>query len=583
MVACGRCNSDRRVELVKLFGLLRSEGVFPSAVTLGQYTRGIAEGFSKRSSALKDESMTLPTLDDIGLSISRHTTSDVVLNSLKDIDINTLVTCLDHNLAILEYSGRRWRQRRDSSNINKVDSGIEKESNGVESDKLSQSDGKKSTGNSTKQKNRYNKSWSPIMYSTSFSPHWKASDDNSTSSLINDFNFIAMWSRTTCCHKCNYIPLDEEIQAGWSENHDETDGTNVVRCPKCKSFLQPSFNVMTMDDAINTNLKEKSHDDVRGIQNFLSQLTNSMENIGIGDSPGTVPYLSPSKMRLVLESYVEEYGEEILERTKLHRLDPTVFFNLWWFSARFSLPLPLSVVEMDSKEGTDFPIDFPDAPHQCMFASWDRSIAEEGCRSAAKSICEVIESFTDNVVANSDQIGRRKGEGQAPFDFCESPLLSHFNINSYAQDDWNHPDLSKILVALVEACDKREFRAVISCVCKCNDDRRKQVSDFGSNSTINQSNTNRSISSVDLDLDCYRTLLYLARYQCTSAFHVFFPATIKACKGYHYWCAIGTPMPIFDRLFADALRFLKQDEEHAQLHQVSDIALGFRCIFGHMI
>lgn len=31
MVACGRSRSDRRVELVKLFGLLRSDGVFPSA------------------------------------------------------------------------------------------------------------------------------------------------------------------------------------------------------------------------------------------------------------------------------------------------------------------------------------------------------------------------------------------------------------------------------------------------------------------------------------------------------------------------------------------------------------------------
>jgi hypothetical protein len=30
-VACGRSRSDRRVELVKLFGLLRSDGVFPSA------------------------------------------------------------------------------------------------------------------------------------------------------------------------------------------------------------------------------------------------------------------------------------------------------------------------------------------------------------------------------------------------------------------------------------------------------------------------------------------------------------------------------------------------------------------------
>jgi len=39
MVACGRTTSDRRVELVKLFGLLRSDGIFPSAVTLGQYTR----------------------------------------------------------------------------------------------------------------------------------------------------------------------------------------------------------------------------------------------------------------------------------------------------------------------------------------------------------------------------------------------------------------------------------------------------------------------------------------------------------------------------------------------------------------
>ena len=36
MIACGRTDSDRRQELVKLFGLLRSDGIFPSAVTLGQ-------------------------------------------------------------------------------------------------------------------------------------------------------------------------------------------------------------------------------------------------------------------------------------------------------------------------------------------------------------------------------------------------------------------------------------------------------------------------------------------------------------------------------------------------------------------
>ena len=43
-------NSDRRQDVIKLFGLLRSDGIFPSAVTtLGQYTRAIAEGYSKQS------------------------------------------------------------------------------------------------------------------------------------------------------------------------------------------------------------------------------------------------------------------------------------------------------------------------------------------------------------------------------------------------------------------------------------------------------------------------------------------------------------------------------------------------------
>ena len=64
IVACGRTNSDRRVELVKLFGLLRSDGIFPSAVTLGQYTRALAEGYSKRAAA------ELPESDGIGVEVS---------------------------------------------------------------------------------------------------------------------------------------------------------------------------------------------------------------------------------------------------------------------------------------------------------------------------------------------------------------------------------------------------------------------------------------------------------------------------------------------------------------------------------
>src|SRR6056300_322990 len=57
IVACGRTTSDRRMELVKLFGLLRADGIFPSAVTLGQYTRALAEGYSKRSVGTADDNV----------------------------------------------------------------------------------------------------------------------------------------------------------------------------------------------------------------------------------------------------------------------------------------------------------------------------------------------------------------------------------------------------------------------------------------------------------------------------------------------------------------------------------------------
>jgi len=92
------------------------------------------------------------------------------------------------------------------------------------------------------------------------------------------------------------------------------------------------------------------------------------------------------------------------------------------------------------------------------------------------------------------------------------------------------------------------------------------------------------MGAESVELDCYRTLLYLSKYQCTSVFHVFFPATAKPCKGYHFWCAIGTPLPIFDHLFREAAKRLRtKDNTITPLHDVSDVALGFRCVFGHII
>lgn len=97
------------------------------------------------------------------------------------------------------------------------------------------------------------------------------------------------------------------------------------------------------------------------------------------------------------------------------------------------------------------------------------------------------------------------------------------------------------------------------------------------------------------ELDVYRTILYLAKYQCTTAFHAFFPAVTKPCKGYHFWCAIGTPSPIFDRLLRDAAERIRTagcgGGRYPQppavvapaVQDVSDVAVGFRCVFGHLI
>ena len=88
-----------------------------------------------------------------------------------------------------------------------------------------------------------------------------------------------------------------------------------------------------------------------------------------------------------------------------------------------------------------------------------------------------------------------------------------------------------------------------------------------------------------VELDVYRTILYLAKYQCTTAFHSFFPATVKPCKGYHFWCAIGTPLPMFDRLIRDAVKRANNGGQSVitPSREVSDVALGFRCVFGHLI
>jgi hypothetical protein len=180
---------------------------------------------------------------------------------------------------------------------------------------------------------------------------------------------------------------------------------------------------------------------------------------------------------------------------------------------------------------------------------------------------------------------------------------------------------------------------IVEVVLSCNIRRRNQydateIEDGGSdvNSAVNASRNPmahmlsasdagaRSMSSLasssysTSELDVYRTVLYLAKYHCTTAFSAFFPSTMKPCKGYHFWCAIGSPVSMFDRLWRDAVDRIKNEsgnhshhnqQQHARDHHslthrgghsqfvssavlpslpdVSDVALGFRSVFGHLI
>ena len=103
----------------------------------------------------------------------------------------------------------------------------------------------------------------------------------------------------------------------------------------------------------------------------------------------------------------------------------------------------------------------------------------------------------------------------------------------------------------------------------------------GNDSTALWSTTSHN----NVEFECYRTALYLAKYQCTSAFHTFFPAVLKPCKGYHFWCPIA-PVPIFDRLLNEAFQRSRAKSSssggvsYIPIHDVSEVALGLRSVFG---
>ncbi|KAL7544101.1 hypothetical protein ACHAXR_013579, partial [Thalassiosira sp. AJA248-18] len=569
IVACGRCGTDRRIELMKLYGLMRSDGIFPNAVTLGQYTRAIAEGYSN---------VNVDGGTKVGMQLVLPSDGPI---KRECFDLEVLA-----NNSILEESGLKWRSRGKDNPVVTVQPASRVDGAGSKDDQNQPptiSPSKTFDTVTTQRSVKTKRSWQPVSCSSSFRPESNVEDGPETDNI----RLFALWSRATTCKACSYAPLDEEIQGGWDVIHNKLETESTVVCPRCSGMILPliGYEEMTVAELLepeNSNgasAPRGSDLDVSGVTQDADlidvppQLEPSIMNRRASLSTkeqgqsGFVTYFSPQKLRMMLEELLLEYGEEALDRDRLRMINPEVLFNLWWYSARFSLPLPLAITSLlnegnaddTSDSGKD---DVPSATEAfdcCAFASWDKTVALHGCRSAAKAISA---AQTLSSTSTSDRFLREKLFDNPNTDI---PLLSFFNLQSYAQGDWDHPDFSEILVALVKACETRDLLPVVECVFQRNQARQEMAqgasnsindASFESAGTMNFSfgaSTEASFSPSSIELDCYRTILYLARYQCTTAFHAFFPTTIRACKGYHFWCAQGTsPLPIFDRAFREA-------------------------------
>eukprot|EP00977_Amphora_coffeiformis_P027170 scaffold34593_cov179-Amphora_coffeaeformis.AAC.8 len=548
MVACGRSKSDRRVELVKLFGLLRSDGIFPSAVTLGQYTKALAEGYSKRSSGTTGD-------DDYGVEVTESASrigrlSIASLNDKTISEFESSLLSIDGALNLLEEHGKRWRLKH----------GADRRA-------------AQAYAENEEKKKKHGRTWLPVVYSSSFAPFISRNRHSQTNHTVR---VVAMWSRTRSCRGCAYIPLEEEVQAGWDVVGGEDELAGAVACPKCGALIVPMLGTreFSLEEALSLSTDTAQGNTGGSSADFSSlppQITPIVSETTMNGEIQYVAYRSPASVRSDLERYVEDHGEEILDRDRLRQQDPELFYNFWWYCARFSVPLPLTVSARDDSS----------AFHYVAFASWERLLAERGCNSAAKVLSPLVQ--TGEAPASFSSEGH-------PDPFDDYPLLSHFNLQGYFATVWDHEDLSKLLVVLVEACDKRDFKAVVDCAIKCNKRRMEQfnASNDEGGSEVNYAGeliaSQDNGGSTSCELDVYRTILYLAKYQCTSAFHAFFPATVKACKGYHFWCSTGSPSPIFDRLLREGIRRLgKEQSMVTTMNDVSDVALGFRCVFGHII
>lgn len=121
------------------------------------------------------------------------------------------------------------------------------------------------------------------------------------------------------------------------------------------------YKEMTIDQALNNTGEARATVCSRnGVVADFDRLPPQIGPVLETPDASYVTYVSPTTLRLSLERHIAENGEEVLDREYLKSIDPELFYNFWWYCARFSLPLPLPISTTSDK----------DPMHSCMFAAW---------------------------------------------------------------------------------------------------------------------------------------------------------------------------------------------------------------------
>lgn len=141
----------------------------------------------------------------------------------------------------------------------------------------------------------------------------------------------------------------------------ENDIPGAINCPRCGVLLIPmlGYQEMTIDEALATDGGTKLRHEATRVADF-ADLPPQIGPIVEDTNAAYVTYISPASLRSSIERHVQDHGETILERSNLKAFDPELFYNLWWYSARFSLPLPLPVSAAQGKDSKQY----------CAIAAW---------------------------------------------------------------------------------------------------------------------------------------------------------------------------------------------------------------------